>query len=309
MDDAKRDRVWNDEYETWLKHFKKEYAEYDHHLKLCYEDRLELQKHVDAIVSLLKARKIWLGNSTRSADFIDIRLNEDDHTTLNEVVLSARSTCGHTLLLEKSPEEIEARAREMADFEVARLERIEREEEEEKAKEAKDKAEAEAYWKAHPEYGQHQNGLESHKKEVEEQHIGWMTKKEGVHAWTNGLIKKLDDESSCSEFDKCWNELTESMKETIIRWLASCVSFCESMNEGLSGFGLYAQNSDRTLKHRKMFEAFKLEGNDYADSITKQYDFACEYDFKTETYKPKDFDKACRKVAYALHEAKLAGEK
>ena len=307
MDKETRDRIWKDEYGRWLNYYKKEWPEYDGHLKLCRADAVELQKHVTAIVELLDKNEIWLGNSMKRADDISIQLRQDDKKTVRDVVLYGKDTCGHTLLLESTPEEIEARARSMADFEVECRERKEREAEEAAEKEAKDKAEAEAYWKAHPEYGQHQDGLDADAKEVLKLDAARKNKKNGVAEWTEQISEELDDDANSAKFEACANALPDNMKRTATDWIYSCQSFCEAMNEGLTGFGLYAQNSDRTLKHRKMMEAFRLEGNEWAENITKQYDFACEYDQKKDVYKMKDYSDALGKLAYALskaHEAK-----
>lgn len=303
MDKETRDRIWKDEYEHWLTFYKKQWSEYDSHLKLCYADAVELQKHVTAIVELLDKNKIWLGNSMKRTDNISIRLGQEDKKTIEDVVLYGKDTCGHTLMLEPLPEEIEAKARSMADFEVECREHKEHEAEEAAKKEAKDKAEAEAYWKAHPEYGQHQDGLDVDARNVLEQYAALKNKENSVESWTEQVTKELDDKSNYEKFDAIWSQLPNKMRNAIYDWLSSCQSFCTAMNEGLSGFGLYAHNSDRALKHEKMFKLFKTTDNAYAESITKQYDFACTYDLKTDSYTMNDFDEACRKLAYALSEA------
>ncbi len=309
MDKETCDRIWKDEYEQWLAFYKKQWPEYDSHLKLCHADAVELQKHVTAIVELLDKNKIWLGNSMKRADNISISLKQEDKKTIQDVVLYEKDTCGHTLLLESLPEEIEAAARSMADFQLWYRERKEQEAEEAAEKEAKDKAEAEAYWKAHPEYGQHQDGLDADAKDMPKQQATLDSKENSVETWTEQVIEELDDKSNYDKFDAIWSQLSNSMRNAIYDWLSSCQAFCTAMNEGLSGFGLYAQNSDRALKHEKMFKLFKTTGNAYAESITKQYDFACTYDTKTDSYLMNDFDEACRKLAYALAEAlKAAGD-
>lgn len=77
MDKAKRDRIYQDEYESWKRHYERQYAEYDSHLKLDYAARMELQKHVDAITELLAKHEIWISNTMKKPTFIDLRLKDD----------------------------------------------------------------------------------------------------------------------------------------------------------------------------------------------------------------------------------------
>lgn len=319
MDKARRDRIYQDEYESWKRHYERQYAEYDSHLKLDYAARIELQKHVDAITELLAKHEIWISNTMKKPTFIDLRL-KDDCKTLESVILSRRDSCGHSMFMELSEEEIDRKAKEMAEFEVERAEREEKEAREAKEEEAKAVKEANEYWKNHPEYGQHQHGipgsaeLEEWKRQEKEHQAELEQIKNGnaeqvlVGTWTTDMCTRLEKaaEDGAEGVGGSFSSLGKEQQDAIDDYIVYCQAFCDSMNMGLSGAGLYAQDQNRSVAHRRMMRLLGAEGNEYAESITKQFDFACTYDPRSGKYANRDVGVACRLMAWALEEAKAA---
>ena len=327
MDKAKRDSIYMDEYYSWKRHYEKQYSEYDSHLKLDYAARIELQKHVDAITELLAKHEIWISNTMKKPTWIDLRL-KDDCKTLESVILSRRDSCGHSMFMEMSEEEIDQKAKEMAEFEVERASREERETKEALDKEACRIKEANEYWEQHPEYGQHQHGIPGSEKFEE-----WTRRKEEerkaeleqirddnteqvlVGTWTQEMCIRLEEmvkqavkrDGSATWLEDSYHSfcmLEKDQRDAIDEYIATCQMFCESMNMGLSGGGLYSQNQTRATAHRKMMKLMGVDGNEYAESITKQFDFACVYELNSGKYVNRDKDLAHDLMAWALREAK-----
>ena len=78
----------------------------------------------------------------------------------------------------------------------------------------------------------------------------------------------------------------------------------EAQNRGMTGFGLYHQNEMRASAHEELLEAFGLTGNEYAEDITKSYDFSDDYDYKTQTYKHLPEYTVVNLLAFALVNAR-----
>lgn len=330
MDKAKRDRIYQDEYESWKRHYERQYAEYDSHLKLDYAARMELQKHVDAITELLAKHEIWISNTMKKPTFIDLRL-KDDCKTLESVILSRRDSCGHSMFVELSEEEIDLKAKEMAEFEVERAEREERETKEALEEEARRIKEANEHWERHPEYGQHQHGIpgsekfekfEEQNRQKEEEHKAELERIKDDNAeqvlvgtWTQEMCVRLEEmakqairrDGSATWLEDSYHSfcmLEKDQRDAIDEYIAACQMFCESMNMGLSDGGLYSQNQIRATAHRKMMKLMGVDGNEYAESITKQFDFACVYELNSGKYVNRDKDLAHDLMARALREAK-----
>ena len=200
-------------------------------------------------------------------------------------------------MFEKTPEEIEAAARRGAQDDVEQAEWKEKQE----AEEAEKKRREEEEWKARQKTIEHDVEVERAKADAREKSE---LKRKTMRAWHSATEKRLDDIRCGSEHWYAEENLTEAELKAVKKYAAALLAFTEAQNKGLSGFGLYHQNEMRAAAHEELLEVFGLTGNEYAEDITKSYDFSDDYDCNTQTYKHLPEDTIVNLLGYALVQAR-----
>lgn len=300
MTKAEKKAVYDKAYTESLEWHKSEYKKYEDCLKIPLEKRWKLIEHVKAMWALLAECGVCMYEKTEKpmADIGDIQLKfktEGDPSSLHEVLVSSHQSCWSVIKLEQTEEEIEAAARSSAEMEVKLAECREQkklEEEKQRKKEEKrlaaERAASEKAKRAH-------EALEAKLK----------AEKEELEKWYRGVRETLDSMRH-GHYDWSIADHFDVADVNYIRNYAwKLFAFTDAQNLGMSGLGLYQQNEDRTAAHEEMLEHLGLSGNKYALHVTKSYDFADDYDPKTEQYKHLDEDVVVDMLGYALLEAEM----
>lgn len=200
-------------------------------------------------------------------------------------------------MFEKTPEEIEAAARRGAQDDVEQAEWKEKQE----AEEAEKKRKEEEEWKAKQKTTKHDLEVKMAEEEAREK---TELKRKTMRTWHSATEKLLDDIRRGSEHWYAEENLTEAELNAVKKYAAALLAFTEAQNKGMSGFGLYHQNEMRAAAHEELLEAFDLTGNEYAEDITKSYDFSDDYDCNTQTYKHLPEDTIVNLLGFALIQAR-----
>lgn len=304
MTEAEKKAVYDKAYAESLEWYKNEYKKYEDCLKVPLDKRWKLIEHIKAIWSLMAECGVCMYEKTEKpmSDIGDIMLkfkDEGDPSSLREVLVSSHQSCWSVIKLEQTEEEIEAAARSSAKIEVEMAEHREQkkkeEEEERKRLEAaqaeEEKAEAEAKAKA--------------KKEMDKWQAEENAKKAELEAWYEKVRTELDKMRK-GHYDWSIHDHFDVEKIAKIRnYVWKLFDFTDVQNEGLTGYGLYAQNQERARAHEDMLDYLGLYDNKYAMHVTKSYDFSDDYDPKTEQYKHLDEDVVVDMLGYALLEAEM----
>jgi hypothetical protein len=222
---------------------------------------------------------------------------DGDPESIDDFMISSKTSCWRTVMFEKTPEEIEAAARRNAQYDVEHAEWKEKQE----AEEAEKKRKEEEEWKARQKTTKHD--LEA-KKAEEEARAKLELKRKTMKAWHSAIEKLLDDIRCGSKHWYAEEHLTEAELKAVKKYAATLLAFTEAQNKGLTGIGLYHQNEMRAAAHEELLEVFGLTGNEYAEDITKSYDFSDDYDHKTQSYKHLPEDTVVNLLAFALIDAR-----
>lgn len=299
MTKAEKKAVYDKAYAESLEWHKSEYKKYEDCLKIPLEKRWELIEHVKAVWALLASCGVHMYTKTEKpmSDIGDIQLkfkDEGDPSSLHEVLVSSHQSCWSVIKFEQTEEEIEAAARRSAEMEVKFAECREQkklEEEKQRKKEqerlAKERAASEKAKRVH-------EALEAKLK----------AEKAELDKWYEGVKEKLDSMRH-GHYDWSIADHFDAADVNYIRNYAwKLFAFTDAQNLGMSGLGLYQQNEDRAEAHEDMLVHLGLHCNKYALHITKSYDFADDYDPRTEQYKHLDEDVVVDMLGYALLEAR-----
>lgn len=303
MTEAEKKAVYDKGYAHWLKYYKNEFKEYCSCSKLPVAAKQKVIEHIKAIFSIMKDCGVCMYPENVKEPMEDITSimlqfgTSGDPESIYDFMISSKTSCWRTVMFEKTPEEIEAAARRGAQDDVEQAEWKEKQE----AEEAEKKRREEEEWKARRKTIERDVEAERAKEETREK---TELKRKTMRAWHSATEKWLDDIRCGSEHWYAEENLTEAELKAVKKYAAALLAFTEAQNKGLSGFGLYHQNEMRASAHEKLLEAFGLTGNEYAEDITKSYDFSDDYDCNTQTYKHLPEDTVVNLLGYALVQAR-----
>ena len=302
MTEAEKKTIYDKEYAKSLEWHKTHFSRYEAWLKIPLKERWEILEHIKSIFTIMKKCGVCrFRDEEPMSNVSDIMFkfkSEGDPNTLDDLLISNHESCWTSVMLEQTPEEIEAEARSSAQMEVDLAEYREKkllEEEQERQRiEAiqaeEDKKEAEAKAKA--------------KKEMEEWQAEENAKKAELEAWYDKVKSELD-KMRTGHYSWSIHDHFDTEKIAKIRnYVLKLFDFTDAQNMGLTGYGLYSQNQERASAHEDMLDYLGLYDSKYALHITKSYDFSDDYDPRTEQYRHLDEDVVVDMLGYALLEAK-----
>lgn len=299
----KKKAVYQEYYREHLDHLSKEYERYEENAKVPYKVRLDIEAHLHAIMEILKKNHIWMSdsyikkNKCEGTDISEllIKFAGPGSCKVRDILFSNPDSCWCTLLREKTKEEMmvaaDGLARTDAEFDERRAREVAELEQERRKKE---KREAEAEKKEN-----------ERRKRLRAEVESWQSDRKKFLDHLNSELNKFDILHKPSELDGFDESalLTKNQYAAVKRYVEECFRFSDAMNEGLSGFGLYTFNNDRTNAHENMLDQFDVGYSDLVREATKTYDFCDDYDVKTQKYKHKDIDDAIKMLAYVLVKA------
>lgn len=299
MTEAEKKAIYDNGYIHWLKFYKNEFKNYCNESKLPVEAKQKVIEHIKAIFNIMKECGVCMYPEKVKEpmdDVASVMLKfgvEGDPESVDDFMICTRTSCWRTVMFEKTPEEIEAAARKNAQHDVEFAEWKEKQ----KIEEAEKKRKEEEEWKARQNTIEH--NLEA-KRAEEKAQAKLELKRKTMRAWHSAIEKLLDDIRCGSKHWYAEEHLTEAELKAVKKYAATLLAFTEAQNKGLTGIGLYHQNEMRAAAHEELLEAFSLTGNEYAEDITKSYDFSDDYDCNTQTYKHLPEDTVVNLLAFAL---------
>ena len=305
MTDAEKKTIYDKGYAHWLKYYKNEFKDYCECSKLHIEAKQKVIEHIKAIFNIMKDCGVCMYPENVKEpmdDVASIMLKfgvEGDPESIYDFMISTKTSCWRTVMFEKTPEEIEAAARKGAQHDVEHAVWKETQEIEEAEKKRREEEE----WKVRQKTIKRDLEAERAKEEARAK---TELKRKTMRIWHSATEKLLDDIRSGSEHWYAEDHLTKAELKAIEKYAATLLAFTEVQNKGLSGFSLYHQNEMRAAAHKELLEAFGLTGNEYAEDITKSYDFSDDYDYKTQTYKHLPESTIVNLIAFALVQARNA---
>lgn len=303
MTEAEKKAVYDRGYAHWLKYYKNEFKEYCSCSKLPVAAKRKVVEHIKAIFGVMKECGVCMYPEKVKEPMEDVASvmlrfgTSGDPESIDDFMISTKTSCWRTVMFEKTPEEIEAAARKSAQHDVEHAEWKEKQDAEEAEKKRKEEEERKA----------RQNttkcDLEARRAE-EEARAETELKRKTMRAWHSATEKLLDDIRVGVEHWYAEEHLTEAELKAVKKYAAALFAFTEAQNKEMTGFGLYHQNEMRASAHEELLEAFGLSGNEYAEDITKSYDFSDDYDCKTQTYRHLPEDTVMNLLGYALVQAR-----
>ena len=303
MTEAEKKAVYDKGYTHWLKYYKNEFKEYCSYSKLPVGAKLKVIEHIKAIFGIMKECGVCMYPEKVKEPMEDIASimlqfgTPGDPESIYDFMISSKTSCWRTVMFEKTPKEIEAAARRGAQDDVEQVEWKEKQE----AEEAEKKRKEEEEWKARRKTIERDVEAKRAKEETREK---TELKRKTMRAWHSATEKLLDDIRVGSDHWYAEENLTEAELKAVKKYAAALLAFTEAQNKGLSGFSLYHQNEMRAAAHEELLEVFGLTGNEYAEDITKSYDFSDDYDCNTQTYKHLPEDTIVNLLGYALIQAR-----
>ena len=286
-------RIYDTEYAKSLEFFKTEYERYDRNGKLPLPARRKLEALIKEMFDLFVENNVSMFSDDKpGSDIADIliKFKAEGNPVPRDVMISTSSSCWMSLCLQKTDEEIKASAESHAQLEVDMALLREKEAERKKKEEeeaAKQAAEIEARLKAQEE-------------------DDWKKRDREIKEWTEKMRTRLDAMRKKQKFYFATTECSENQLKAIKEYVFQLHRFSDAMNNGLTGFGLYSFNENRMTAHENMLEAFNLTNNEFASSITKNYDFGDDFDYVSRTYKHIDEELSIDMLAYACKMAQTA---
>lgn len=303
MTEAEKKAIYDKEYSRWLEYHKTYFSRYESHLRIPLKERREILEHFKCIFDIMKKCGVcrFEGEKPMSnvTDFLLKIKTKGDPNSLGDILISNHESCWTDVIFEQTAEEIEAAARGNAQLEVDLAEYREK-----KALEEAEEKRKEEEWLAAQKAQQDKN-----KKEQEEWLAAQKQKEDTIKEWFEGLEAELELMRTSAHTWFAEENLTKEEVKAIGAYVNTLFSFTDAQNEGLTGIGLYAQNSNRADAHAEMLDVFKLLHDPYAEYATKSYDFADDYDYRTQKYHHRDFEKVVDMIGYALAEARKATAK
>lgn len=303
MTETEKKAIYDKGYAKWLNYYKNEFKDYCSCSKLPIEAKQKVVEHIKAIFGVMKEYGVCMYPEKVKEPMEDVASimlqfgTSGDPESIDDFMISTKTSCWRTVMFEKTPEEIEATARKSAQQDVEHAEWKEKQE----AEEAEKKRREEEEWKARQKITEHD--LEA-KRTEEEARVKLELKRKTMKAWHSATEKLLDDIRCGSEHWYAEEHLTEAELKAVKKYAATLLAFTEAQNKGMTGFGLYHQNEMRATAHEELLEVFGLTGNEYAEDITKSYDFSDDYDCNTQTYKHLPEDTVINLLAFALIDAR-----
>ena len=299
MTEVEKKAIYDKGYAHWLKYYKNEFKDYCECSKLPVEAKRKVIEHIKAIFGVMKECGVCMYPENVKEPMEDIASimlqfgTPGDPESIYDFMISSKTSCWRTVMFEKTPEEIEAAARRGAQDDVEQAEWKEKQE----AEEAEKKRKEEEEWKVRRKTIEHDVEAERAKEEARAKAE---LKRKTMRTWHSATEKLLDDIRRGSEHWYAEEHLTEAELKAVKKYAATLFAFTEAQNKGLSGFSLYHQNEMRAAAHEELLEVFGLTGNEYAEDITKSYDFSDDYDCNTQTYKHLPEDTVVNLLGYAL---------
>ena len=303
MTKAEKKAVYDKGYAHWLKFFKNEFKNYCDESKLPVAAKQKVIEHIKAIFSIMKECGVCMYPENVKEPMDDVASimlkfgTPGNPESINDFMISSKTSCWRTVMFEKTPDEVEAAARKGAQHDVEHAVWKEKQE----AEEAEKKRKEEEEWKARRKTIEHD--VEAERAE-EEARVKAELKRKTMRAWHSATEKLLDDVRCGSEHWYADDHLTEAELKAVKKYAATLFAFTEAQNKGMTGLGLYHQNEMRAAAHEELLEAFGLSGNEYAEDITKSYDFSDDYDVSTQTYRHLPEDVVVNLIAFALVQAR-----
>ena len=303
MTKAERKAIYDKGYAHWLKYYKNEFKDYCECSKLSIKAKRKVIEHIKAIFDVMRECGVCMYPENVKEPMEDVASvmlqfgTPGDPESIYDFMISSKTSCWRTVMFEKTPEEIEAAARRGAQDDVEQAEWKEKQE----AEEAEKRCREEEEWKARRKTIEHDVEVERAKADAREKSE---LKRKTMRAWHSATEKFLDDIRCGSEHWYAEENLTEAELKAVKKYAATLFAFTEAQNKGMTGFGLYHQNEMRATAHEELLEAFGLSGNEYAEDITKSYDFSDDYDVSTQTYRHLPEDMVVNLLAFALVQAR-----
>lgn len=286
-------KLFDKEYAKSLEFFKTEYERYDRNGKLPLPARRKLEALIKEMFDLFVENNVSMFSDDKPGTDIAnvlIKFKAEGNPIPRDVMISTSSSCWMLLCLQKTDEEIKASAERHArlevDFAIHREQEAERQKKEAE-EEAKKVAEVKARLKAQEE-------------------DDWKKRDREIKEWTEKMRTRLDTMRKKQKFYFATTECSENQLKAIKEYVFQLHRFSDAMNNGLTGMGLYSFNDNRMTAHDNMLEAFDLQDNEFASSITKNYDFADDFDYVSRTYTHIDEDLSIDMLAYACKMAQTA---
>ena len=303
MTKAEKKAIYNKGYIHWLKFYQNEFKDYCSESKIPVEAKRTIIEHIKAIFDVMKKCGVCMYPEKVKEPMDDVASImmkfgvEGDPESVDDFMICTRTSCWRTVMFEKSPEEIEAAARKNAQHDVEFAEWKEKQKIEEAEKKRKEEV-------------QRGRRVESSKQKIEaeraeeEARAKLELKRKTMRAWHSAVEMLLDDIRCGSAHWYAEEHLTEAELKAVKKYAATLLAFTEAQNKGLTGIGLYHQNEMRAAAHEELLEVFGLTGNEYAEDITKSYDFSDDYDSFTQTYKHLPEDLVVNLLSFALIDAR-----
>jgi hypothetical protein len=309
MTETEKKAIYDKRYVHWLKFYKNEFKNYCNESKIPVEAKLKVIEHIKAIFDVMKKCGVCMYPEKVKEpmdDVASIMLKfgvEGDPESVDDFMICTRTSCWRTVMFEKTPEEIESAARKNAQHDVEFAEWKEKQKIEETEKKCKEEVQrGRKVESSNQKTIEHD--LEAKRAEEEEARAKLELKRKTMKAWHSATETLLDDIRCGLKHWYAEEHLTEAELKAVKKYAATLLAFTEAQNKGLTGIGLYHQNEMRATAHEELLEVFGLTGNEYAEDITKSYDFSDDYDYKTQTYKHLPEDTVVNLLAFALINAR-----
>lgn len=290
MTKAEKKAIYDRGYAEWLKFFRNEFKDYCDCSKLPVEARRKVVGHIKAIFGVMKECGVCMYPEKVKEPMEDVASvmlkfgTPGDPESINDFMISTKTSCWRTVMFEKTPDEVEAAARKGAQHDVERAEWLEKQEAEEREPK--------------------QTAKKVSREKEDEARIRIEAARKTVKIWRAAVTKSLDDIRTGTKRWYADDHLSEAELKAVKKYAATLFAFTEAQNRGMTGLGLYHQNETRASAHEEMLETFGMAGSEYAEDITRSYDFSDDYDVSTQTYRHLPEDVVVNLIAFALVQAR-----
>ncbi len=302
MTEAEKKVVYDKEYAKSLEWHKNRFSNYEAWLKIPLKERWEILEHFKNIFNIMKKCGVCRFNGeepmSNVTDFMLKMKTKGDPSSVDEILISNKDSCWTDVIFEQTPEEIEAAARRSAQMEVDLAEWKEKKEAEDAEKRRKEEEE----WKARQK--EQEEWRAKCKKDQDNFLAAEKAKRESISDWFDGVAAELDKIRKGEIHWYADDHLSGPELKAVENYVSTLFAFTDAQNMGMTGLGLYAQNEDRAQAHETMLEVFGLSSSEYALHATKSYDFADDYDSRTQQFKHLPEDIVVNMLGYALLEAR-----
>ena len=294
MTKAEKKAIYDKGYAHWLKYYKNEFKNYCDESKFPVAAKQKVIEHIKAIFGVMKECGVCMYPEKVKEPMEDVASimlkfgTPGDPESINDFMISTKTSCWRTVMFEKTPDEIEAAARKSAQHDVEHAEWLEKQEAEERE----------------PKQTAKKVSQEKEDEDEDEEYIRIKAARKTMQLWREAVTKSLDDIRAGNKHWYADDHLSEAELKAVKEYAAALFAFTEAQTMGMTGLSLYHQNEARASAHEKMLETFGLTGSEYAEDITKSYDFSDDFDFSTHTYKHLPEDVVVNLIAFALVQAR-----